>query len=176
MDKEMSTAHTMKKGNYMPEKKLQHGDSSQKSKGVQQPDPSIPDCLFCRIIRGDIPSMKVYEDKDFFAFLDIGPINKGHTLLVPKGHYPDFLVTPDPVLSRVYQTAKKIALALESALGADGFNISTNIRPAAGQIIFHTHIHIIPRFAGDGFVHWKGKPLSQEEMQAVVKKVRGVLG
>ncbi|RME53448.1 HIT family protein, partial [Candidatus Woesearchaeota archaeon] len=120
----------------------------------------MSDCIFCKIIAGEIPSQMVYENDKVFAFLDINPINKGHTLIVPREHHEDFLDTPDDVLQDMIVRVKKIARAIMTAVNADGFNLGVNTKPAAGQIVFHTHMHIIPRFEGDGLRHWPGKKLS----------------
>ncbi|MBI3634462.1 MAG: HIT family protein [Candidatus Yonathbacteria bacterium] len=113
-------------------------------------------CLFCKIIAGEIPAQKVYEDEYTLAFLDIHPVNIGHTLVVPKTHYVNLYETPDETLSRIMTVVKKLSVAVKTAMNADGINIEMNNDPVAGQIIFHSHIHIVPRFSGDGFKHWHG--------------------
>jgi len=132
----------------------------------------MEDCIFCKIINKEIPSNMVYENDKIFAFLDNNPVNKGHTLIVPKGHYVDMLETPDDVLGDMMTRAKKIAEAVLKGVKADGFNTAMNTKPAAGQVVFHTHMHIIPRFENDGFKHWKGKQLSPEEMQKIRDDVK----
>lgn len=117
---------------------------------------SMNDCLFCKIITGEIPSTKVYEDETVLAFLDIHPVNIGHTLVIPKTHYTSLYETPDEILAHIIAVAKKLSIAIKGALTADGINIEMNNDAPAGQVIFHTHIHIIPRFSGDGFTHWHG--------------------
>lgn len=114
------------------------------------------DCLFCKIIDGEIPSTKIYEDDTVLAFLDINPVNIGHTLVTPKEHYPNLYETSDETLAHMMIVVKKLSIAIKSSLGADGVNIEMNNDPVAGQIIFHTHLHIIPRYSGDGFTHWHG--------------------
>ena len=130
------------------------------------------DCIFCKIIKGEIPADKVYENDKIFAFLDVAPINPGHTLVVPRSHHADLLDTPDDVLSDMITRSKKLAAAIVKAVNADGFNIGINTKPAAGQAVFHTHLHIIPRFKDDGFTHWSGKKLSAEEMQKVTEDIK----
>jgi len=122
------------------------------------------DCIFCQIIAGEIPSHKIYEDEDFFVMLDINPVNLGHALILPKKHFRNLLDMPDKLLKKQGPLIKKIALAVKDATGADGINIGWNNEPAAGQLIFHSHVHIIPRFRNDGFKHWRGKnkPLNEE--------------
>jgi len=123
------------------------------------------DCIFCKIIRGEIPSLKVHEDDATFAFLDIHPVNLGHTLVIPKRHSRNLLEIPESELSAVAARAKKIAAALMDT-GAAGVNVIMNTEKPAGQIIFHTHCHVIPRYEGDGFTHWRGAPQTDEAMQA----------
>ena len=115
-----------------------------------------PNCLFCKILKGEIPSAKVYEDKHSYAFLDIKPINPGHTLLVPKKHFANLYEMPDEVLANLAPTIKKLAIAVKKAVGADGINIGMNNDAVAGQLVFHAHIHIMPRFKNDGHEHWRG--------------------
>lgn len=130
------------------------------------------DCLFCKIIAGEIPSSKVYEDDTCYAFLDINPVNIGHTLLVPKEHSANLYETSDEDLTRMAPVVKKLSVAIKSAVGADGINIEMNNDPVAGQLIFHTHIHIVPRFEGDGFTHWHGaRGYNEGEMNEVAGKI-----
>lgn len=131
----------------------------------------MSECIFCKIVKGDIPSKKVFENDHLIAFLDINPTNPGHTLVVPKEHHEDFLSTPNDILSDILKHVKIIAKAAMSAVNADGFNIIINTKSAAGQVVFHTHFHIIPRFDNDGFKHWPGKQLPEEKMQEVQEKI-----
>lgn len=129
-------------------------------------------CLFCKIIRGEIPSTKVYEDNHSFAFLDINPINPGHTLLVPKKHSENLYETSDETLRELAPVIKRLAVAVKKAVSADGINIGMNNDPAAGQLIFHAHIHIIPRHSEDGFRHWRGKRAYKDgEINQVAQKI-----
>lgn len=130
------------------------------------------DCLFCQIIAGQIPATKVYEDSDFFCFLDIKPINLGHTLIVPKEHHRNLLdLTPD-LLTKVGPIIQKLALAVKAGTGADGVNIGWNNEAAAGQLVFHSHIHVMPRFENDGYTHWKGQEgHTPEEFQLIAEKI-----
>ena len=107
------------------------------------------ECVFCKITAGKIPSDKVYEDEHTVAFLDIRPSNKGHVLVVPKAHYADVYAIPEPDLCAITKTGKRIADALRGAVGAEGVNLIMNNGAAAGQIVFHAHLHVIPRFDGD---------------------------
>lgn len=130
-------------------------------------------CLFCKIIGGEIPSAKVYEDEYSFAFLDINPINPGHTLLVPKRHFANLYETSDEALKELAPTIKKLAVAVKKAVSADGINIGMNNDPAAGQLVFHAHFHIIPRHSEDGFKHWHSKrPYKDDEMNQIAEKIK----
>ena len=136
----------------------------------------MTDCLFCNIVSGKIPSEKVYEDTDVFAFLDIHPVNIGHTLVIPKGHHQNLYETPDETLSKMLPILKKVSLAVKNATNADGINLEMNNESAAGQIIFHAHIHIIPRFNNDGFKHWKGlREYNSVELREVAQKISSIL-
>ena len=130
------------------------------------------DCLFCKIIKGEIPSTKVYEDEHSYAFLNIKPINPGHTLLVPKKHFANLYEMPDEVLANLAPTIKKLAIAVKKAVGADGINIGMNNDSAAGQLVFHAHIHIMPRFKNDGHEHWHGTPYKNDaEIKTVAENI-----
>lgn len=108
------------------------------------------DCIFCKIIAGRIPSEKVYEDADFFAILDINPISKGHVLVLPKKHSETLFDMDDDTLAKTLAAIKKIGTSVKKALGSPGINVIQNNGKEAGQIIFHAHFHIVPRFGGDG--------------------------
>jgi len=131
----------------------------------------MDDCLFCKIIKGEIPSHKVYEDANVLAFLDITPVNPGHVLLVPKKHSRNILEIDDNNFRELAPLIKKIARAVKEGMGADGINIHINNEPAAGQVIFHTHIHIIPRFSDDGLKMWRGQEIDQEKLMGAAKKI-----
>jgi len=135
----------------------------------------MSDCTFCKIIKKQIPADFVYENDKIVAFLDIHPNNPGHTLVVPKEHHADILETPDDVILDIMSRTKKIAASIMKAVGAQGFNIICNTKPAAGQIIFHTHFHIIPRFTNDGLRHWPEKHLSAEELKNVAQRIKAEL-
>lgn len=133
-------------------------------------------CVFCKIVRGELPAFKVYEDDKTLAFLDIHPVNPGHTLVIPKSEdsrnifdidAADWIATTD--------TARKIAHAIEKGTGADGVNIMMNNRSNAGQVIDHPHIHVIPRFKGDGLTHWKHGTYKEGEAESVLGKIQEAL-
>ena len=104
--------------------------------------------VFCKIIDGEIPCSKVYEDDDVLAILDISQTTKGHTLVMPKAHYENFLACPNDIALKVYAVARRIGQAEVSLLGAKGVNILTNVGEAAGQTVPHFHVHVIPRYVG----------------------------
>ncbi len=130
-------------------------------------------CIFCKIIRGEIPSHKVYEDEHTLAFLDIRPNNHGHTLVIPKDHFENIYTLPDETLARLSLAVKKVAIAVKNGMDADGINLIMNNEEAAGQIIFHAHMHIVPRTKDDGYKHWPQGEYLEGEAEAVVEKIRG---
>ena len=111
-------------------------------------------CIFCRIAKGDIPCAKVYEDDTVLAFLDLAPASHGHTLVIPKEHYPNIMEVPSELGSAVFSALSRVSAAVMSATGAAGINVIQNNGVAAGQTVFHIHWHIIPRFEGDDFSLW----------------------
>jgi len=123
-----------------------------------------PDCIFCRIVEGTLPSTRIYEDALSLAFMDIGPIVKGHVLVIPKDHYDPLTALPLPLLQHLIGVVQKVARAQVKALGADGFNISQANGAAAGQIVPHVHFHVIPRFNTDGH-HWNWIPKEYADRQ-----------
>ena len=119
----------------------------------------MQECLFCQIINGEKPSHKVYEDENTYAFLDINPRNKGHTLVIPKKHRETFLDLKEKEVTSLFQKVQKIAKAVKKATNAEGFNLLQNNEKAAGQIVDHVHIHVIPRYTEDNVeLKWSYKP------------------
>jgi histidine triad (HIT) family protein len=112
-----------------------------------------PQCIFCKIVRGEIPSAKVLETADAVVFLDIHPVNRGHVLIVPKEHHPDLSELSDTASAHVGSLLPRLCRAVRAATGADGLNVIVNNGRAAGQTIDHGHWHIIPRFHDDP-VNW----------------------
>ena len=106
----------------------------------------MSDCIFCQIVSGQIPSSKVYEDEEVLAFLDITQVTTGHTLVIPKKHYRNMLEMDAEAASSLFARVPKIAKQLQEKLGASGVNIINNNEEAAGQTVFHTHVHLLPRF------------------------------
>lgn len=116
---------------------------------------SVPsDCVFCKIVAGKLPSQRVYEDAHTLAFLDIRPVATGHTLVIPKKHYDDLLATPPAELQYVVESARLLARGILLATGSEGFNLGVNNGTIAGQVVFHFHVHIIPRFPSDNLRPW----------------------
>jgi len=107
---------------------------------------SDPDCIFCKIIAGDIGARQVYADDVAIAFLDVSPWQRGHTLVVPREHVTDLLTDP-PQLAVIGPAIDATARLLVEKLGADGLNLLSSARPAAGQEVFHLHVHLVPRYA-----------------------------
>ena len=136
----------------------------------------MDNCIFCKIASGEIPSAKVYEDDKYVAFLDINPVNKGHTLVIPKEHYEDITRLPSNLNHSYMDVIKKVGLAVQQSLDLEGFNIIINTGKPAGQVIYHVHCHIIPRVDGDGFEQWKGNPyVSNEEVESYTKTISGFI-
>ncbi|MDP2705143.1 MAG: HIT family protein [Patescibacteria group bacterium] len=134
------------------------------------------ECIFCKIARGEVPSDKIYEDEHTFAFLDIEPNNLGHSLVIPKEHFKNVYETPDEVLGQIMATVKKVTLAVKKGMGAEGINIANNNEPAAGQLVFHIHVHIIPRYSNDGFHHWPAKPnFTPEQFKEAAENIKKAL-
>lgn len=128
-------------------------------------------CIFCKILAGDIPSAVVYEDEEFKIILDVGPAAKGHMLILPKEHYSDILTMPEELVAKAFILAKKMATKMESVLGCDGINVVQNNHEAAGQTVFHFHIHLIPRMKHDKIgVTWKPGALSDADRKDLLEK------
>ena len=133
----------------------------------------MTDCLFCKILKKEIPSSMIHEDTDTYAFLDINPVNKGHALVILKKHYETLLDIPEEELCILIKATQKVANAVHKGLKADAFNVMMNNYPCSGQLVPHAHFHIIPRFTDDGFKHWKGaEPYSEGEMDDVAEKIK----
>lgn len=130
------------------------------------------ECIFCKIVKGEVPSKKVYEDKDVIAFLDINPANPGHTLVVPKKHAEDITKSDEEDLEKCIHVVKKITAKLKEKLNAIGVNVIQSNGHAAGQIIAHTHFHVIPRYENDMVViSYKRIQLSDADLEEIRKKI-----
>ncbi len=131
------------------------------------------DCIFCKIAAGEIPSATVYEDGDFRAILDIAPAHKGHTIILPKTHAANLLELDDSTAAKLLSVAKKIAKALKEELGCDGINLLQNNGAAAGQSVFHLHVHVVPRYDGDGILPvWPQGSYEDGEAALLAEKLR----
>ena len=135
----------------------------------------MPECIFCKIIRSEIPSFKVYEDEHVLAFLDIKPVNAGHTLVIPKEHSVNIFDISEEAWTAVAKVVRSLAGAIEKAVQADGVNIAMNNRPDAGQLVDHAHVHIIPRKAGDGLKLWPQRPYPEGEAEHVANAIRAII-
>ena len=132
------------------------------------------DCIFCKIANGEIPSKTLYEDGDFRVILDLGPATKGHALILPKDHAANLYELPDELAQKVLPLAKKMAVQLKETLQCDGLNLVQNNGEVAGQTVHHFHMHLIPRYKGDGQrIGWVPGEPSQEELEAVKEQIVG---
>lgn len=135
----------------------------------------MSDCIFCKIVRGELPAEKIYEDDQVLAFMDIGPIIKGHALVIPKSHYDPITAVPPALLGRIMAVVQQVARAHFDGLKADGVNIHQTNGAAAGQVVPHVHFHVIPRYASDGHSwNWRaGSYADRAEMKATADRLRG---
>lgn len=136
----------------------------------------MSDCIFCKIANGEIPSATIWEDEDFRVILDLGPATRGHALILPKTHSADLTEIPDELAAKAMVLAKKIVTALTAALPCDGYNVVQNNGEAAGQTVFHFHMHLIPRYDGDGAgVTWNPGTLTDEDKADILAKAAAAL-
>ena len=134
---------------------------------------TVKECIFCKIAGGEIPSSTVYEDEDFRVILDLGPATKGHALILPKHHYANLYEIPEEMAAYAMVLAKRMAAAMTEALGCDGYNIVQNNGEAAGQTVFHYHVHMIPRHKDDKVgLGWTMHELTEEEKEDVLSKIK----
>ena len=125
-------------------------------------------CIFCKIANGEIPSKTIEENDMFRVVLDVGPATKGHALILPKDHYANLYDLPEEVAAEALKLAKKVALKMKERLHCDGVNLVQNNEEAAGQTVFHFHMHVIPRFKEDGqVIGWKPGQPTAEELEAI---------
>lgn len=136
------------------------------------------DDLFEKIVSGEIPSHKVYEDEDVFAFLDVNPLSRGHTLVIPRRRYKRMEDLPAELGAAIGRVLPKIAGAVVSATGAPAYNILVNVGSKAGQVIPHVHFHIIPRYEdGTGLgISWPARPIDKEDAVALADQICAALG
>lgn len=132
--------------------------------------------IFSKIVSGEIPSFKIYEDEQTLAFMDISPASRGHALVISKDEHADLLALPDETLLATARAVQRVARAIQAAVSPDGINIIQNNGGAAGQTVFHYHVHIIPRWEGDGAVRlWKPQQGDSAEIQALAEQIRAQL-
>jgi histidine triad (HIT) family protein len=132
----------------------------------------MSDCLFCRIASGEIPATKVYEDERTVAFMDINPVTRGHLLVIPRAHSDDVTDVAAEDLAATMTTVQRLSAKAQQALGAEGVNVVSNCGSAAGQTVFHFHVHVVPRYHGDGFhVPLGGPPGDRDEIAATAEKL-----
>ena len=132
----------------------------------------MAECIFCKIVKGEIPSFKVYEDELVYAFLDIGPINFGHTLVIPKEHHESSATIPEETAGRMFRIGARIGVALKRELDFEAFNLHLADGTAAGQVVMHAHLHVIPRGVEDGF-HWTaGRPTARRRSRSALPRRR----
>ncbi len=130
-------------------------------------------CIFCKIANGEIPSKTVEENDMFRVVLDVGPATKGHALILPKEHYANLYELPEDVAAEALKLAKKVALKMKDRLQCDGVNLVQNNEEAAGQTVFHFHMHVIPRYKEDGqAIGWKPGQVTSEELEAVCELLK----
>lgn len=129
------------------------------------------DCVFCKIIAGEIPVAKVYEDADTFAFLDAQPVHPGHTLVLPKAHYKNVFDIPEQDWLAVMRTVRILAPRIKAATNAGGINIILNNEAPAHQEVFHSHTHLIPRYEGDGLESWHGGAYDEAVAKELAEKI-----
>ncbi len=136
----------------------------------------MSDCIFCKIVAGEIPSFKLYEDDDVFSFMDINPLHDGHCLIIPKAHYPNIFEAPGDVLAKLMPVVGRMARAVNAALAPDGINIMQANGEAAGQSVFHIHFHVLPRAMGDDAkINWGLRPGDMDRIAANADKIRAAL-
>ncbi len=134
------------------------------------------DCLFCKIIAGEIPCFKLFEDDETLAFMDINPANEGHALVIPKEHAKDVYAVSEAAITATVKTAKKIAAAVDKTLNPDGLNLLQCNGPAAAQSVFHFHMHVLPRREGDELkLNWGLRPGDMDTIGALAERIRGNL-
>ena len=130
-------------------------------------------CIFCKIVKKQAPASIIYEDETVMAFLDIRPLNLGHTLIIPKAHYVDIFNVPEDQLSQIHKVAKQVSLAVKKATNADGISIIQQNGKAAGQDIFHLHVHVVPRFEGQKLPRFSDlREVERAKLEEMAKKIK----
>ena len=132
-----------------------------------------PDCIFCKIVEGELPSTRVDEDERTISFMDIAPATRGHALVIPREHSSDLLSVEEEDLRAVADASKRLAARAKERLGADGVNLLNACGAVAFQSVFHFHMHVIPRYEGDGLrLPWVPAPGDPEEIEAAAQELR----
>lgn len=135
---------------------------------------SAEDCLFCRIVAGELPARVIAEDDQTLAFMDISPATRGHALVIPKRHSEDLFEIDDDDLEACVASARQVALLARDRLGADGVNLLNSCRPAAWQTVYHFHVHVIPRYDGDPLqLPWTPRAGDEDEIAAAAAAYAG---
>jgi histidine triad (HIT) family protein len=136
--------------------------------------PADPDCIFCKIVAGELPSTRVDEDERTIAFMDISPATRGHVLVIPREHARDLLTVSDEDLAACAAMARRVAARQVERLGADGVNLLNSCGQAAWQTVFHFHVHVIPRYEGDPLrLPWVPSPGDSEQIAAAARELTG---
>ncbi|OGZ68772.1 MAG: hypothetical protein A3D44_02130 [Candidatus Staskawiczbacteria bacterium RIFCSPHIGHO2_02_FULL_42_22] len=134
------------------------------------------DCIFCKIVSGEIDSAKVFEDEHVLAFLDVNPNTRGHCLVIPKIHVEDIFDISEDVLQKVIVVGRALAIKMKDALNADGVHLSNNNGIHAGQIVHHFHLHVIPRYKDDALVMYGPRPDNSADMEELKKLAKEISG
>ena len=135
-----------------------------------------PECIFCKILEGAIPSFKLYEDDNTFAFMDINPLHDGHALVIPKEHHTNIFETPTEVLTTLMATTQRIAKAVQNSIAPDGINILQANGHGAAQSVFHIHFHVLPRKNGDDAkLNWGLRPGDKDHIEQLADKIRAAI-
>lgn len=133
----------------------------------------MDNCIFCKIADGEIPAATLYEDEEFRVILDLSPASKGHALILPKDHYANLYEMPDELAGKAMILARKIIKAMTDVLKCDGYNVLQNNGAAAGQTVFHFHIHLIPRYKDDHVgLTWEQGTLGEEVKEEILSKIQ----
>lgn len=130
----------------------------------------VEDCIFCKIVKNQSHASYIYKDEKTLAFLDNRPVNEGHTLIIPKKHYENIYGVPDKEVTHLFRIVKKVALAVKMAVKADGIRIVQSNGSAAGQVVFHIHVHVIPAYEGQKISHRRA--LEAKELDKTAAKIR----